>query len=131
MEFGRFLRRCGHLQRARPLLAEASGMAEAAGADWLAGQARDELRIAGGRRRRPHDPLKLTAQQERVAALAAEGATNAEIARALVITVRTVETHLENIFAALAIGSRRQLRTALAARAAQADQVGPSYGAST
>jgi len=129
LEYGRYLRRCGHLQRARPLLAEATGVAEAAGAGWLAGQARDELRIAGGRRRRSHDNRKLTAQQERVAALAADGATNAEIARALVIAVRTVETHLEHIFAALAIGSRRELRTALAAQAERAGQAGPSSAA--
>ena len=114
LEYGRFLRRSGHLQRARPLLAQAAEVSEATGADWLAGQAREELRVAGGRRRRQHaDPRQLTAQEARVAALAAEGATNAEIARTLFISVSTVETHMEHIFAKLAIRSRRELRTAL------------------
>ncbi len=48
-----------------------------------------------------------------MAALAADGAANTEIARTLVISVSTVETHMEHIFAKLAIRSRRELRTAL------------------
>ena len=114
LEYGRFLRRSGHLQRARPLLAQAAELSEAAGAHWLAGQAREELRVAGGWRRRQHsDPRQLTPQEARVAALAADGAANTEIAGTLVISVSTVETHMEHIFAKLAIRSRRELRTAL------------------
>jgi DNA-binding CsgD family transcriptional regulator len=114
LEYGRFLRRSGQLQRARPLLAEALRLSEAAGAEWLAGQAREELRVAGGRRRQHSDPRRLTAREQRVAALAADGATNTEIARTLFISVSTVETHLEHVFAKLAIRSRRELRAGLA-----------------
>jgi DNA-binding NarL/FixJ family response regulator len=55
------------------------------------GRAWQELRVAGGRRRDPADPGRLTAQEERVAALAAAGATNAEIASRLYLSVNTIE----------------------------------------
>jgi DNA-binding NarL/FixJ family response regulator len=118
LEHGRFLRRSGQLQRARAPLAQAVALGESTGAQWLAGLAKQELRVAGGRRRRdPADARLLTAQEERVAALAAGGATNAEIASRLYLSVSTIETHLEHIYAKLAIRSRRQLATALAERA--------------
>jgi DNA-binding NarL/FixJ family response regulator len=44
-----------------------------------------------------------------VAALAATGAANADIARQLYVSVSTVETHLERIYAKLAIHTRYQL----------------------
>ncbi len=65
-------------------------------------------------RRHHSDPRRLTAQERRVAALAAGGATNTEIARTLFISVSTVETHLGHVFAKLTIRSRRELRAALA-----------------
>jgi ATP/maltotriose-dependent transcriptional regulator MalT len=121
LEYGRFLRRSGHLQRARPLLARATELAESAGALWLARQASEELRVAGGRRRaRPH-PDELTPQELRVAELAASGASNAEIAAALYVSVSTVETHLRHIYAKLGIRSRGRLRPALAVMARQHD----------
>jgi DNA-binding CsgD family transcriptional regulator len=110
LAYGGFLRRQGQLGRARPLLAEALELAEASGAEWLASQARDELSVAGGRRRRRHqEPGRLTAQEQRVAELAASGATNPEIARQLYLSVSTVETHLERVYAKLGIHSRREL----------------------
>ena len=51
----------------------------------------------------------LTAAQSRVAELAAEGLTNAEIAESLFISSRTVSTHLSHVFAKLGVNSRRQL----------------------
>jgi ATP/maltotriose-dependent transcriptional regulator MalT len=116
LEYGRFLRRSGQLLRARPLLAKAAELAESTGALWLAGQANDELRVAGGRRREKPDPDLLTPAEQRVAALAASGASNAEVAAALYLSVNTVETHLQHAFAKLGIRSRRQLPAALAGR---------------
>jgi DNA-binding CsgD family transcriptional regulator len=110
LEFGKYLRRAGQPARARPMLADALGMAEKGGATWLAAQAQDELRIAGGRRRRQRlDPDRLTPQEERVAALAATGATSKQIADQLYVSTSTIETHLEHIYAKLGIHSRREL----------------------
>ena len=118
LEYGRFLRRAGQLSRARGLLARAAELAESTGALWLVGQALQELRVAGGRRREKTDPDRLTPQEERVAKLAATGASNAEIAGALFLSVNTVETHLQHIYTKLGIRSRRQLLAALRARSA-------------
>ena len=54
-------------------------------------------------------PGTLTAQEKRVAALVATGATNADIARQLYLSVNTVETHLDRIYAKLGIHTRYQL----------------------
>jgi DNA-binding CsgD family transcriptional regulator len=110
LEYGKFLRRAGHLERSRRILAKAVELGETTGTGWLAGQAREELRVAGGRRRRRReDPTNLTPQEQRVAALAATGATNQEIANKLFLAVSTIETHLERIYTKLGIHSRREL----------------------
>jgi len=88
-------------------------LAERAGAVRLADEARGELRLAGGRRRRPGGPATLTPREARVAELAAGGRTNLEIARQLVISTKTVETHLRHVFGKLAVTSRRDLAAAL------------------
>jgi DNA-binding NarL/FixJ family response regulator len=45
--------------------------------------------------------------------MAAGGMQNKEIAQALFVTVRTVETHLRHTYQKLDISSRRELTTAL------------------
>ena len=117
LEFGGFLRRYGQPTRARRVLAQAIEVAQGAQAGWLAGLAATELRVAGGRRRRPA-PSELTAQESRVAALAATGATNPEIARQLSVSPRTIETHLQRVYAKLGIRSRHGLIASAAARVA-------------
>jgi DNA-binding NarL/FixJ family response regulator len=52
---------------------------------------------------------KLTPREMQVAQLIAEGKRNAEIAQALSISVRTVQTHLQNIYAKLEVHSRTEL----------------------
>jgi len=108
LEQGAFLRRRGDVQRARAVLAEATRCAEELGVDPLVRAARDELSLAGGRRRRAADD-SLTAAELRVARLAAQGATNAEIAAQLFVSAKTVDTHLQHVFAKLGINSRREL----------------------
>jgi DNA-binding CsgD family transcriptional regulator len=110
LDFGGFLRRYGQPTRARRVLAQAIEVAQAAQAGWLAELAHTELRVAGGRRRRPA-PSELTAQETRVATLAAAGATSPEIARQLSVSPRTVETHLQRVYAKLGIRSRHELIT--------------------
>ena len=112
---GAFLRRSGRPAAARPVLAQASQIAQTAGARWLADIGRQELKVAGGRFRRRSDPGALSAQEERVAALAATGATNADIAHQLYVSVSTVETHLEHIYSKLGIHTRYQLIATAAA----------------
>jgi DNA-binding CsgD family transcriptional regulator len=70
-----------------------------------------ELRAAGGR---PSQLLgtgarQLTVSERRVAALAAEGRSNPEIAQVLFVTRKTVETHLGHIYHKLGVPGRGQL----------------------
>jgi DNA-binding CsgD family transcriptional regulator len=51
----------------------------------------------------------LTPREMEVARLAAQGRRNSEIARDLHISIRTVETHLTNIYAKLGVRSRAEL----------------------
>jgi DNA-binding CsgD family transcriptional regulator len=60
-------------------------------------------------RRTPDERETLTAQELAVARLAAEGFTNRQIAGQLVLSPRTVEYHLQNVYGKLAITSRSQL----------------------
>ncbi|MGI8946303.1 MAG: helix-turn-helix domain-containing protein, partial [Thermoleophilaceae bacterium] len=84
-------------------------------ATMLATRARRELRACGMRPRRPahSGPDALTAAELNVARLAAEGASNREIAQALFVSRRTVETHLTHTYRKLGIGARTGLAAAL------------------
>ena len=74
-------------------------------------RAREELRVTGARIRRPTSTGldSLTPSERRIVDLAANGASNPEIAQALFVTVKTVEMHLGNAYRKLDISSRRQL----------------------
>jgi DNA-binding CsgD family transcriptional regulator len=109
LAYGAFLRRSGRQAAARRLLARAVRIAEATGARWLASVAHEELKVAGGRLRQPAAPGTLSAQEERVARLAAAGASNPDIALQLSLSVHTIETHLEHVYAKLGIHTRYQL----------------------
>src|SRR5262249_7011203 len=120
VDSGAALRRAGERANARPILLEAMELAHGCGATALAQRARTGLRAAGAR---PRGAARsgvdaLTPSEGRVAALAAEGLSNAEIAQALFVTVRTVEMHLTGAYRKLGISSRDGLPAALEPRAA-------------
>ena len=114
--YGGFLRRHGQPARARRILAagDRGGPGRAGRLAGRAGPRRAAGRPAGGGGARRRG--ELTAQEGRVAALAAAGAGNAQIAGQLSVSVSTVETHLERIYAKLGIHSRRELIAITAAR---------------
>jgi DNA-binding CsgD family transcriptional regulator len=114
---GAALRRAGERASAREPLHEGLELATASGATALAERARIELRAAGARPRRVarSGVDSLTPSERRVATLAAEGLTNAEVAQTLFVTVRTVEMHLSAAYRKLEIPSRAALPAALSA----------------
>jgi DNA-binding NarL/FixJ family response regulator len=79
---------------------------ERLGATIWAERAREELsRISG----RAPASGELTPSEHRVAELVAQGRTNREVAAALFLAERTVETHLSHVYRKLGIRSRTEL----------------------
>jgi DNA-binding CsgD family transcriptional regulator len=119
VDLGSALRRARRRTEARPPLRAGLELAIRCGAEPLAAGARDELLATGAhvRRARLSGPEALTASERRIARMAAEGQSNPEIAQALYLTRRTVETHLTHAYQKLGIGSREELTTALGAAA--------------
>jgi DNA-binding CsgD family transcriptional regulator len=119
-ELGAELRRKGERSAAREVLRRSHALAAECGATRLANRARDELSRSGARLIR--EPVSgvdaLTPSEVRVAELAAEGLTNREVAQALFVSEKTVETHLGRVYRKLDIKSRHALPGALADRQA-------------
>jgi DNA-binding CsgD family transcriptional regulator len=111
VELGAALRRANRRSDAREPLRRGMELAHHCGATPLAERARQELVACGARPRRPVRTGidSLTATERRVAELAANGMSNPEIAQALFVSRRTVETHLGHSYAKLDIRSREQL----------------------
>jgi len=107
--YGELLRRKKQKQEARRHLAASVAGFELVGAALWEQRARDELRAAGARPARTPTGVRLTPQEERVAQLVAEGLSNKEIAGRLVVSPKTVEGHLRNIFEKLGATSRTQV----------------------
>jgi DNA-binding CsgD family transcriptional regulator len=118
-EMGRTLLEKGTLQRrakrksaAKQSLEQALAILEPLGAaPWVA-RARDELGRIGLRRATPTDGP--TPAQRRVAELLATGASNREIAGALHMSPRSVESHLTSLYRQFEVRSRAQLVAKLA-----------------
>lgn len=118
LELGRTLLVMGQVQRrakrkriAKEHLQRAVGIFESLPAPLWADRARAELSRLG---LRPPAPLALTATEERVAALAASGHTNRQVAQALFLSPRTVEANLARIYRKLGVSSRAELGAAMA-----------------
>src|SRR5580700_6733917 len=114
--YGEWLRRDRRRTDARAQLRIAHDMFDTIGMEAFASRAGRELRATGEtvHRRTVRAPGTLTAQEASIARLAGDGLTNPEIGAQLFLSARTVEWHLRKIFTKLGIGSRRELRAALA-----------------
>lgn len=118
VSLGETLRRGGHRVESREPLREGYDLAHRCGAGGLAQRARAELRASGIRLRREalSGADSLTASEQRIASMAADGASNAEIAQNLFLTVKTVEMHLTRAYRKLDIAGRSELAAALAGK---------------
>lgn len=103
--YGACLRRARRKREARELLEEATASFEQLGSPLFAARAHDELERLSGRR----VSSGLTATEERVANLVAQGLSNKQVAVELVVTVKAVEAHLTRIYAKLGVRSRAEL----------------------
>jgi DNA-binding CsgD family transcriptional regulator len=103
---GQVRRRRGERRAAREALVQALAIFGSRSASLWAERATEELRRIPIRRGAPDD---LTPTEEQVAALAAAGRTNREIARALFMSPKTVEANLTRIYGKLGIRARAEL----------------------
>jgi DNA-binding NarL/FixJ family response regulator len=75
-------------------------------------RSRAALREIGSRpRQRDHRGGDLTPRQLEIATLAAQSMSDAQIAKELVISVRTVNTHIHQILSRLDLQSRTEIRS--------------------
>jgi DNA-binding CsgD family transcriptional regulator len=116
-ELGAALRRANQRAEARGFLQEGLELARRCGAIVLTERAHAELLATGARPRRlvRSGVDSLTPSERRVAQMATEGQTNREIAQALFVTPKTVETHLSHVYRKLEIQARSQLPRAMSA----------------
>jgi DNA-binding NarL/FixJ family response regulator len=108
---GQALAALGDRRGARTALTEVAEAFDRAGAQRWRGVAVRELRALGHRVHRPTvgEPGALTERERNIAELAAAGRTNREIATELVLSVKTVEAHMRNIFRKLGVSKRIEL----------------------
>ncbi|GIH97231.1 helix-turn-helix transcriptional regulator [Planobispora siamensis] len=114
LHFGAFLRRTGRRSAAAEQLRSARDLLVRLGASPYLARCDQELAACGhpAADRQGGDPFGLTPQEDAVTRLVVRGMTNRQVAGELVLSVKTVEYHLGNVYAKLGVSSR----TALAAK---------------
>jgi DNA-binding CsgD family transcriptional regulator len=110
---GQTLRRSKKWRLARASLGESLAIFDRLGAGLWANRAEAEMARIGGR---PPGPAGLTPTEEDLADLVASGLTNREAARALFLSVSTVEANLRRIYRKLGVRSRTELSRWLSER---------------
>lgn len=103
-------RRAKHRRASRASLEQALALFDELGTPLWSAKAGAELVRIGGRRAGGDE---LTATEQRVAALVAEGRTNREVAETLFMSVKTVEANLARVYRKLGVRSRTQLANKL------------------
>jgi DNA-binding CsgD family transcriptional regulator len=123
--YGSRLRQLERLADAQPHLEAAYRRFVEVGANGWADQARSELLAIGAppRAATPRVLGALSPQEEQVAAIAATGASTREIAAALFLSPKTIETHLTRIYKKVGVRSKAELAHRLATHTAT--DVGP------
>jgi DNA-binding CsgD family transcriptional regulator len=109
--YGEWLRRVRRRLDARAQLRTAHELFSRFGMEAFAERARVELEATGERARKRNAETRddLTPREMQISGLAAEGATNAEIAARLFISASTVDYHLRHTYRKLGVRSRTQL----------------------
>lgn len=115
VELGAALRRANRRSDARAPLRDGLQLARDCDATTLVERATAELHATGARPRQMMvtGVEALTPSERRVATMAAGGLSSPQIAQALFVSLKTVETHLGHVYAKLGIHSRTELRGAL------------------
>jgi DNA-binding CsgD family transcriptional regulator len=111
LTYGAFLRRQGRRRAAKAHLESARDQLHLLGAAPVLERCEQELTGTGLRpnRRTVDQRNVLTSRELTVARLVAEGMSNREVAERLVVSTKTIEYHLNNVFAKLGLRSRGQL----------------------
>ncbi|GLW99503.1 helix-turn-helix transcriptional regulator [Microtetraspora sp. NBRC 16547] len=132
LAYGEWLRRARRRADARTQLRDALEIFDRLGAELWAERARAELRATGdvpAAPRKADDPLSvLTPREREIVRLAANGASNRDVAAQLFLSPRTVGYHLYKAFPKLGITSRSQLAAVIAGTTDTADVLPQSGG---
>jgi DNA-binding CsgD family transcriptional regulator len=125
LEYGQWLRRQRRINQAKQALGAAHDTFRALESRPWADRAATELRACGiavpGAVTGAAGLGALTPQQRRIIELAAQGLSNREIAQRLILSPRTIASHLHRSFPVLGVAGRRQLHALVSTAGLPAD----------